>query len=112
MATVGSGVVWWLGWVLVVVLLSAVLFSLLCLVAPLPSMLTIHWCPTVEYRVRLVVGTARFSGISLLRCCGPYVGPCWLRFCVLLSGSWAVRVQYHAQSAGNVSRDGAVASFE
>ena len=109
---VGSGVVWWLGWVPVVFLLSAVLFSLLYLVAPLPSMLSMHWCPTVEYMVRLVVGTARFPGIGLLRCCGPYVGPCWLRFCVLLSGCWSVRVQSSAQSAGNVSRDGAVASFE
>ena len=76
-AMVGSGVVWWLGWVLVVFLLSAVLFSLLCLVAPLPSIRSIHWCPTVEYMVRLVV-----------------------------------RVQSYAKSAGNVSRDGAVASFE
>ena len=119
---VGSGVVWWLGWVPVVFLLSAVLFSLLCLVAPLPSILSIHWCPTVEYMVRLVVVTARFPGMGLLRCCGPYVGPSWLRFCVLLSGYWTVRVQSYAKSAGNVSRDGAsrdgasrdgaVASFE
>ena len=111
-AMVGSGVVWWLGWVLVVFLLSAVLFSLLCLVAPLPSMLSIHWCPTVEYTVRLVVGTARFPGMGLLRCCGPYVGSCRLRFCVLLSGCGVVRVQSYAKSAGNVSRDGAVALFE
>ena len=62
--------------------------------------------------VRLVVVTARFPGMGLLRCCGPYVGPFWLRFCVLLSGCWAVRVQSLAKSAGNVSRDGAVALFE
>ena len=61
---------------------------------------------TVEYIVRPVVGTARFSGISLLRCCGPCVGPYWLRFRVLLSDCWAVRVQSCAKSAGNVSRYG------
>ena len=56
--------------------------------------------------VRLVVVTARFPGMGLLRCCGPYVGPSWLRFCVLLSGYWTVRVQSYAKRAVNVTCDG------
>ena len=81
-----------------------------------PSDVKLTWIrpvlPTVEYMIRLVVGTARLPGIGLLRCCGPHVGPCWLRFGMLLFGCWTVRFQSYAQSAGNVSRDGAVASFE
>ena len=135
MAIVGSGVVWWLGLPVVVLLryngqgrkvqnlkrkcntrtqkrtqyrdqklaycaqreqvvflLSVVLRLLLCLVTPLALMLSIHWFPTVDCTVRLVVGAARFPGKGLLGCCGPYVGPWRLRFCVLLSCRWAVRV--------------------
>ena len=64
----------WLGWAPVVFLLSAGLCSLSCLVALLTLMLSIRWCPTVEYRVRLVVGSASFPGMGLLGCCSPDVG--------------------------------------
>ena len=70
-----------------------------------------HRCPTADYKVRLVVGLARFLGVGLLGCGGPYVGPCWL-CCRVLSGRCAVRVQSITQSAGKDFRDDAVVPFE
>ena len=75
-------------------------------------MLSIHRCPTVEYMVRLVEGSARFPRMGLLGCCGPYVVPWCLRFSMLLSGRWAVRIQSIAISAGKDFRNGAVVPFE
>ena len=59
---------------LVACLLSPILCFRLCLVVLLALMLSIHWYPTVEYMMRLVVGSARFPEMGLLACCGPYVG--------------------------------------
>ena len=39
-------------------------------------------------------------------------GPWSLRFCVLLSGRWAVRVQSIAEGTGKAFRFGAVVPFE
>ena len=102
----------WLGWVRVVFLLSSILRSQSFLVVLLMLMLSIHKCPTVEYTVRLVVGVPRFPATSLLLgCCGPCVGPWCLRFCALLSGRCAVRVQSIAKSAGQDFRHGVVVPF-